>query len=108
MEWLRSQYEVDHIVWHHVDAKNFDDVETEIHFHPGWLYNPKYNKRLLRWFYEQKGKQFEVDEKLGFAYPTIELNIVFALVHLYHHLIEEGVGIRHIVDCYYLLLKVKG
>ena len=103
MEWLRSQYEIAHVVWHHVDAKIFDDVETEIHFHPGWLYNPIYNKRLQRWFEERKGKQFEVNESLGFAYPTIEFNVVFALVHLYHHLIEEGVGIRHIVDCYYLL-----
>ena len=103
MEWLRSQYEVAHVVWHHVDVKIFDDVETEIHFHPGWLYNPMRNKRLQGWFEEQKGKQFEVDENLGYAYPTIEFNVVFALVHLYHHLIEEGVGFRHIIDYYYLL-----
>ena len=43
-----------------------------------------------------------VDEKLGFAYPTVQFNAVYSLVHLYHHLIEEGVGFRHIVDIYYI------
>ena len=103
MEWLRSQFDVVHVVWHHVDAKIFDDVETEIHFHPGWLYNPIFNKRLQRWFNVQKNHQFEVNENLGFVYPTVRFNAVFALVHLYHHLIEQGVGIRHILDYYYIL-----
>ena len=103
MKWLRSQCEVDHIVWHHVDAKLFEDIETEIHFYPGWFYNPLTNRRLQRWFENERSAQMVVDEKLGFAYPTVQFNAVYSLVHLYHHLIEEGVGIRHIVDYYYIL-----
>lgn len=103
MEWLSAKYPVDHIVWHHVDAKIFDDVSIEIHFHPGWLYNPFCNRRLQCWFEKQKIEQMVVDEKLGFAYPTARFNAVYSLVHLYHHLIEEGIGIRHTVDCYYIL-----
>ena len=44
-----------------------------------------------------------VKEELGFACPTLRFNAVYSLVHLYHHLIEEGVGIRHIIDYYYIL-----
>ena len=102
MKWLRSQCEVDHIVWHHVDAKLFEDVETEIHFYPGWFYNPLTNRMLQRWFENERSAQMVVDEKLGFAYPTVQFNAVYSLVHLYHHLIEEGVGFRHIVDIYYI------
>ena len=103
MSWIKDMYSVDLVVWHHVDAKIFDDVSTEIHFHPGWLYNPTHNRNLQRWFNKQKDDQFEVNEKLGFAYPTVRFNAIFSLIHFYHHLIEEGVGIRHIVDYYYIL-----
>ncbi len=105
--YLRSEYKVEHILWHHVDAKIFEDVETEIHYHPCWLYNPFYNSRLQKWFENHKSGQMQVDEKLGFAYPTVQFNAVYSLVHLYHHLIEEGVGVRHIVDYYYILLALR-
>lgn len=103
MIWLLNQCSLDHILWHHVDAKFFEDVPTEIHYHPCWLYNPYYNKRLQKWFEDQKINQMKVDEGLGFAYPSVQFNAVYSLVHLYHHLIEEGVGIRHIIDYYYIL-----
>lgn len=112
MAWLRSQCKVDHVLWHHVDAKFFEDVETEIHFHPCWLYNPFYNRRLQRWFRACEESQMYVDEIFGFAYPTVQFNAVYSLVHFYHHLIEEGVGLRHVVDYFYICksyeLKVNG
>jgi hypothetical protein len=103
INWLKSRYSIEGAVWHHVDAKIFDDVSTEIHFHPGWLYNPIHNKRLQRWFDRQTNGQFDVNEMLGFAYPTVRFNAVFSLVHFYHHLIDEGVGIRHVVDYFFIL-----
>ena len=35
--------------------------------------------------------------------PNWELNVVFLLVHIYNHVIHEGIGLRQIVDYYYLL-----
>lgn len=84
-------------------VKFFDDVETEIHFHPGWMYNPFDNRRLQRWFDMNKSAQMEVDDKLGFAYPSVQFNAVYSLVHLFHHLIEEGIGLRHIIDYYFIM-----
>ena len=46
MKWLRSQYEIGHNVWHNVGVEVFEDVPVEIHFHPGWLWNPWHNRRL--------------------------------------------------------------
>ena len=40
---------------------------------------------------------------MGIAYPSVQFNAVYSLVHFYHHLIEEGVGLRHVVDYYYIL-----
>jgi len=103
VEWLKKRCEVEHMVWHHVDAKFFDDVPTEIHYHPCWMYNPFYNHRLQKWFDEQAEVQMEVKEELGFGTPSVTFNAVYSLVHSFHHLIEEGLGLRHIVDYYYIL-----
>lgn len=103
MPYLRRGYKIGMNVWHHVEASIYDEVETEIHFHPCWMYNPFHNRKLQRWFDEQAALQMEVDKNLGFAYPTVMFNAVYSLVHSYHHLIEEGLGLRHIIDYYYIL-----
>ena len=44
-----------------------------------------------------------INEKLGFGIPSVTFNAVYSLVHSFHHLIEEGLGLRHVVDYYYIL-----
>lgn len=103
LKFLRARYPLDHIFWHHADAKFFSDVETEIHYHAGWMYNPFCNHQLQKWFDSEINAQMVVSEELGFAYPTVRFNAVYALVHLYHHLIEEGIGVRHLIDYFYIV-----
>ncbi len=101
--WLKERYAVEHMLWHHIDAKIFDDVPTEIHYHPCWMYNPFYNHRLQKWFNAQATEQMVVNDELGFGVPSVTFNAVYSLVHSFHHLIEEGLGLRHIVDYYYIM-----
>ena len=35
--------------------------------------------------------------------PNWEFNVVFQLAHIYNHIIYEGIGLRQIIDYYYLL-----
>ena len=35
--------------------------------------------------------------------PTAEFNLVFLLSHIYRHLFSEGIGLRQVIDYYYLL-----
>ena len=102
MAWLRTQCEIGYVTWHHVEAKFFDDVEVEVHFFPIWLYNPIRNWRLQRWFKELESAQM-VERETGFGYPSVEFNAIYSLVHTFHHLMDEGVGLRHVVDYYYVL-----
>ncbi len=101
--FLHRSFEADHIVWHHVGVKIFEDVDTEIHLHPSWVYNPICNRRLQRWFCAQLDAQMKVNKTLGFACPTVEFDAVFSLSHSFRHLLEEGLGLRHIVDYFYIL-----
>ena len=94
--------------YHHVDAGMFKGIEVEIHYRPSFLNNLIYNSRLQRWFEENAEEQFanEVDLPDGagrICVPTHRFNVVYQLVHMYNHLIHEGIGLRQMVDYYYLL-----
>lgn len=92
------------VVIHHVEARIIEGVETEIHFMPIWMYNPIYNRRLQKWFKSRQNEQFShYDSKAGFCYATVEFNVIYCLVHIYHHLLDEGVGLRQVIDYYYIL-----
>ena len=108
MKWLRSQYEIDHNVWHNVGVKVFEDVPVEIHFHPGWLWNPWNNRKLQKFFEKYTSYIFHHTADIGYNVMPVEFDAVFSLVHTYRHLIVGGVGLRHVVDYYYVLKQVKG
>lgn len=105
LKWLKdSSFKTGSVVIHHVDAEIIKNIETEIHFMPIWLYNPWHNQKLQKFFNENSNKQFQnYNKSLGFCYPTPVFDIVYNLVHIFHHLLEEGIGIRHVVDYFYLL-----
>lgn len=107
MAWLRSQYKIGLVTWHHVDAEFFEDVPVEVHVHPTWLYGPLRNRHLQAFFDRIREAQIVVDKKLGFAYPSVKFNAVYSLIHTFHHVVEEGIGLRHIVDYYYVLRQVQ-
>jgi len=92
------------VVIHHVDARIIEGVDSEIHFMPGYTWNPFLHRKLQHFFRQQVDTQFSnYDSKLGFAYPTSRFNAVYILSHIYMHYLYEGVGLRQIIDYYYVL-----
>ena len=105
VNYIRSKgvkvYDV-HLV--HATAEFFKDVPVEIHFCPSWMYNPILNRRLQLFFASQASAQFaHYDKKVGFAYPTIFFNLVHSMVHINRHVFEEGIGLRQLMDYYFIL-----
>lgn len=92
---------VDYVNCH---AAFFTDAEVEVHFRPTWMFNPFVNRRVQQWIKDNQVSQFDnFDEKVGFSYPTIGFNLVFSLVHIYRHVFFEGIGLRQLMDYYYIL-----
>lgn len=94
--------------YHHIDFPVMKDVAIEVHYRPAFLYTPYRNKRLQRWFLENAERQFQNTRSNEFgemAVPTREFNIVFQLCHIYKHFFEEGVGLRQLMDYYYVLMS---
>lgn len=90
--------------YHHVEFDVFDDVEVELHFMPTWLNCPLTNRRLQRWFEEVKAEQFS--HRVGeYSVPTDKFNAVYLLLHISKHILEEGIGLRQLMDYYFLLAR---
>ena len=99
---------VSHVDIKHADMRFFNDAQVEIHFKPSYSYNFVYDHRLTSWFGLKAKEQFEnFDTTVGFAYPTISFNLVYSLLHIYRHLFSEGIGLRQMLDYYYILTNSK-
>lgn len=108
--FVRSSFPHTEIRYHHVDFPYFKDATVEVHFMPSSMNNPVYNRRLQQWFEEKKEKQFchfvELPDGVGtIPVPTDEFNLVYQMSHMMHHFFDEGIGLRQMMDYYYLLRK---
>lgn len=82
----------------------FEDVPVEVHFLPSWMFCPLMNKKLQDFFKRKAECQFaNYDAEAGFTHSTIDFDLVFSLVHIYRHVFFEGIGLRQLVDYYYIL-----
>ena len=99
-------FHIGHVDIKHSDIDFFEDVAVEVHFLPSWMYCPSTNKRLQKFFDEKAERQFaNVDDNLGFAHTTIDFDLVYSMVHIYRHIFSEGIGLRQLVDYYYILQR---
>ena len=91
----------------HVEV--FLDTEVEFHYRPMVLRDPFKNRRLQQYFDENAAIQFEntvlLDKEKGLKIkaPTNTFNLVHQLVHIYLHFITGGVGLRQLMDYYFVL-----
>lgn len=68
------------------------------------MFNPFTNNKVQRWIQDNKNFQMcNYQKELGFNHPTISFNLVFSLIHIYRHLFSEGIGLRQLMDYYYIL-----
>ena len=93
----------------HIDFPVFDDVPVEVHYTPRHSIVPKYNKRLLSWMNKLSEEQFSNVVKLTpsgrevVAAPTARFNAVHQMSHMLGHMLAEGIGMRHVMDYYFVL-----
>ena len=95
--------------YHHVD---FPVMKTaiEVHFTPSYMFYPVHNRRMQKWFKEVMDLQCSNVVTLPDGYgeitmPTTSFNVIYILSHLYRHVFTEGIGLRQLIDYYFVLVK---
>ena len=122
IEFCLSKKRGEYVYYHNLDFPVLKKTPVEVHYRPTWLYNPFRNRVLQKWFRQftarnsqftvhnsssealrraELGAQFTVYD--GYKIPSVEFNVVFQLLHLYKHIFEEGIGLRQLLDYYFVI-----
>ena len=109
----------------HLHLNLWEDTEVEMHYHVEVLFNLIKNRRLQKWFEAHTEDLFShtdstdntensslntnrTNETNSFTTPTVEFNVFYILLHIYRHFLYEGVGLRQVIDYYFVLKEAYG
>lgn len=87
------------LTYHHIHYPIYEGLEIEAHVWPSFLSSPLRNKRLHTFCNIYAPKDVCDDT------PSLAFNRVFILLHCYQHFTRRGVGMRQILDYYFVLLQ---
>ena len=100
----------------HLHLDVWTDTEVEVHYRVEVLLNLWKNRKLQKWFAAHTEEIFgltdsaEVTDKTDgatFVTPMVEFNRFYILLHIYRHFLYEGVGLRQLLDYYFVLLHTE-
>ena len=119
MRWCRKKYgevEFDYINAH---VPVFKDVEVELHWRVQSMTNLFRNRRLQRWLEREETKEMifggKADMKpseslqsseTSITVPSLEFNAFYLMLHCYNHEFSSGLGLRQLMDYYFLLRNI--
>ena len=107
ISFVRSISPHEKACYHHIEFPSYKGVEVEVHYRPSFLLCFWHNRKLQKYYERVKEEQFSHRVMLGeqgeVAIPTVEFNLIFQLTHIFSHLMNEGIGLRQLVDYYFVL-----
>ena len=107
ISFVRSISPHEKACYHHIEFPSYKGVEVEVHYRPSFLLCSWHNRKLQKYYDRVKEEQFSHRVMLGeqgeVAIPTAEFNLIFQLTHIFSHLMNEGIGLRQLLDYYYVI-----
>ena len=119
LRWCREKYgdvEYDYINAH---VPVFKDVEVELHWRVQSMANLFRNRRLQQWLVREETKEMifggKADMKpseslqsseTSITVPSLEFNAFYLMLHCYNHEFSSGLGLRQLMDYYFLLRNI--
>ena len=107
ISFVRSISPHEKACYHHIEFPSYKGVEVEVHYRPSFLLCSWHNRKLQKYYDRVKEEQFSHRVMLGeqgeVAIPAAEFNVIFQLTHIFTHLMNEGIGLRQLLDYYFVL-----
>lgn len=96
------------VQWQEVEFPVKKDTCIEVHTVPALMFHPADRHRMEAYFDEHRDEIFSNETELPgeqgkICIPTLRVNLTFQLIHIYRHIFNEGIGLRQLIDYYYLL-----
>ncbi len=106
-DYVQRTHPTTDVAYHRFHYNYFDNAEVELHHRPTLMRDLLDDKKLARWYNTFGTDSFVHLKDKGFAVPPAEFNRIFILTHIYRHFLFEGIGLRQVID-YYFVLKNNG
>ena len=107
ISFVRSISPHEKACYHHIEFPSYKGVEVEVHYRPSFLLCFWHNRKLQKYYERVQEEQFSHRVMLGeqgeVAIPTAEFNLIFQLTHIFTHLMNEGIGLRQLLDYYFVV-----
>ena len=97
-----------HYSIHHIKMPLFKKTQVEVHYRPVFLDNWKSDRILQEYIGNIKDSQFAHKEEInGVSIGTLtcEFDVVFQMLHLWHHFFATRNNFKQLIDYYYLLKR---
>lgn len=112
IEYARKIFPQTKMRYQHIEFPVFKAISVEMHFIPTAKNNPVHNRRIQRWAENRMFKQCHnvvcLPDNVGtISVPTHSFNLIYQLSHLMHHFFDEGIGLRQMMDYYFVLKQQK-
>ena len=95
-------------IFHHIKMPLFKKTQVEVHYRPVFLDNWKSDRILQEYIGNIKDSQFAHKEEInGVSIGTLtcEFDVVFQMLHMWHHFFATRNNFKQLIDYYYLLKR---
>lgn len=108
--WARTNY--GDVAFDYINAHvpMFKETEVELHWRVSSMNNLIKNLKIQNWIKKNKNEllntTIELPNEVGsIPVPSLTLNRYYILLHCYNHIFSEGLGLRQIMDLYFVLAQ---
>ena len=110
MIWASTNYGDVAFDYINVHIPMFKESEVELHWRVRSMSNLIQNSLIQKWMEEHKDEllntMIELPNAVGtIPVPSLEFNRYYILLHCYNHIFSEGLGLRQIMDLYFVLFQ---
>lgn len=104
LKYVEEHHIMTALCWLHCGYLEDCGMSVEVHFRPSFMNDPFRNRRFLMHFASINHVCCrEVIEGKELPVMKVDDDAIFQMNHIYRHLIDEGVGLRQVVDFYWLI-----
>lgn len=93
----------------HTHLEIFSDTIVEVHWWPSMPTNPCYRKALQSYYRKQSpiqcNHQVRLHDGTIITAPDAKFEAVHILYHIFNHFLYEGIGLRQMLDLYFVLVN---
>lgn len=106
LEYVQSNFDMNGLCWLHTSHVDKSGVPVEVHLRASFMSEPCMNRRFQKHFNDvERCRTIANVDGAEIPCMKVDEDVIYQMNHIYRHLIDEGVGLRQIVDYYYLLVN---